>query len=154
MCFTNYPPHLSDLRAVGTSARQLRSSCDSSVLRRSSVLWSKVLRILRLFYFILNSLRPHVRPSEHACTFRSQPETHISALPINLLNVSVTYFTFIICVFQSFISCVVGWVGVLSICCQCFVTLTMCCDNVFVICNHMIETGYVLNGENNVTDTV
>ena len=54
-----------------------------------------------------------------------------SVLPINSLNLSV-----VICVSQSFISCVVGSVDVLLIFCN--------CNNVFVNCKHMIVTGYVL----------
>ena len=31
--------------------------------------------------------------------------------------------------------------------CQCYVTVTMFCNNVSVNCNHVIVTGYVLIGE-------
>ena len=48
----------------------------------------------------------------------------------------------IICLPQSFVSCVVGWVGVFVMSCQCSVTVILFCNNVFVtmflyiICNH------------------
>ena len=54
-----------------------------------------------------------------------------SVLPTNCLNLSI-----VICVPQSFISCVVGWVGVFVLLCQCSVTVAMFCNNVSVICNH------------------
>ena len=49
---TNSPPYLSDLLTVYTAVRQLRSS--SSVCPYS-ILWSKIFRILRPFYWELTS---------------------------------------------------------------------------------------------------
>ena len=80
----------------------------------------------------------------------SDPELKLtfSVLPTNYFNLSI-----VICVSQSFISCVVGWVAflffvnVMSMFCNCndvfainvFVTMFL-----YIICNHMLVTGYVL----------
>ena len=66
----------------------------------------------------------------------SDPELKhtFSVLPTNCLNVSVVN---VICFPQSFISCTVGWVGVIAMFCQCSVTVTMFRNNVLqqCICN-------------------
>ena len=49
----------------------------------------------------------------------------VPPLPANCLNLSV-----VICVPQSFISCVVGGFGVFLLFCQCSVTVTMFRNNV------------------------
>ena len=61
----------------------------------------------------------------------SDPELKLtfSVLPTNCLNWSV-----VICVPQSFISYVVGWVGVLVMLCQCSVTVIMFCNNMLQQC--------------------
>ena len=134
---TNSPPYLSDLLTVYTAARQLRSSCDNSVLRRPSV---------RTVSYMVKGLS-HTPPlllgnlflSRSALlimSLLSDPELKhtFSVLPTNCLNVSVAN---VICFPQSFISCTVGWVGVFAMFCQCSVTVTMFRNNVLqqCICN-------------------
>ena len=79
---TNSPPYLSDLLAVYTAARQLRSSSDNSVPRRPSV--RTVSYGQRSFAYSApsawNSLPQQVRSSDNVSTFRSRTKTHLFRL--------------------------------------------------------------------------
>ena len=105
---TNSPPYLSDLLTVYTAARQLRSCSDNSVLYRPSV--RTVSYGQRSFansaHSAWNALQGFLsRSALLIVSLLSDPELKLtfSVSPTNCLNLSV-----VICVPQSFISCVVG----------------------------------------------
>ena len=79
---TNSPPYLSDLLTVYTAARQLRSCCDNSILRRPSV--RTVSYGQRYFAYSApsawNALPQQVRSSDSVSTFRFRTKTHLFRL--------------------------------------------------------------------------
>ena len=88
---TNYLPYLSDRHTVYTTARQVRSSSDSFVIRYWSVLTvshgNNSSRIPHLSTG--NYISQQLHYSDCISIFRSETKTHISYLHINTLNLPV-----------------------------------------------------------------
>ena len=138
---TNSPPYLSDLLAVYTAARQLRSrlvlTTMSSVVHLS-VQYPMVKGLSHTPPLLLGTLFLSRSALLTMCLL-SDPELKptFSVLPTNCLNVSV-----VICFPQSFISCAVGCVGVffrnvLSMFCNCNNVSQQCICNLLYACNRL-----------------
>ena len=99
------PPYLSDLLTVYTASLQLRSCSDNSVLRRPSVRTVSYGQRSFAYSALLLGTLFLSQSALLIVSLLSDPELKLtfSVLPTNCLNLSV-----VICVPQSFISCVIG----------------------------------------------